>query len=415
MARILIVDDEPSILQFLKLNLELDGHQTLLAGDGEEALGVIENDKPDLVLLDLMMPILDGWEVLRRVGGMSLTKRPRIIVMTAKGGGPNQARGMALGADDYLVKPLTIDNLRESVDVVLKRSEEQSEKRRMELLDELSDVSGNVLDGMGEVPPSPSSVISDHDRGVLWVRLNRPQTLNAFNDEMGQSFLEAIEFAEDPAVRCVVITGRGDGFCSGEDLRALAEEYSAGNDPQLGSIVKSRWIPMIKAIQDLRKPVVAAVNGVAAGAGVSLALACDFRVMSDEASLVLAFSRVGLVPDSGLTWLLPRYLGSGRALQALLRGETIPADRALDLGLVNEVSPKSSIQDFAGDLASQLAEGPTASFGMTKRLVWSGANVDLIEHMGKEADAQTVAGGSADHLEGMRAFFEKRPPRFKGR
>ncbi|HVE76401.1 MAG TPA: enoyl-CoA hydratase-related protein [Actinomycetota bacterium] len=416
MAKILIVDDEPSILQFLKLNLELDGHSTLLAGDGEEALGVIENDKPDLVLLDLMMPILDGWGVLRRVGAMSLTKRPRVIVMTAKGGGPNQARGMALGADDYLTKPLTIDKLRDAVEVVLKRSEEQSEKRRLELLEELSGVAGNLMDGTGEgVPESSRTVTTRHEHGVLWVQLNRPQSLNAFNDEMGGEFLEAMEFAADPAIRCVVIWGEGDGFCSGEDLRALAEDYSAGTDPQLGSIVRKRWIPIITAIQGLEKPVIAAVHGVAAGAGVSLALACDFRIMSDDAKLVLAFSRVGLVPDSGLTWLLPLYLGVGRALQVALRGESISAEQALELGLANQISPKSSVTDFAREMAERLAKGPTAAYGLTKRMMWTAFGTTLAAQMEAEAEAQTAAGRSADHLEGMRAFFEKRPPKFKGR
>jgi 2-(1,2-epoxy-1,2-dihydrophenyl)acetyl-CoA isomerase len=253
------------------------------------------------------------------------------------------------------------------------------------------------------------------DGAVRWITLNRPENLNAFDDELGPAFIEALREASDEAVRCVVVTGEGKAFCAGENLRALAGRYKGGRAPELGEIIRRRYNPAIELLQTLKKPVLAAVNGVAAGAGVSVALACDYRLMAEEASFVLAFSKVGLVPDSGATWLLPRYIGIGRALELSLSGEAVSAKEALDLGLVNRVASGDQLKKTAEEVATSFAEGPTLAYGLIKDLVWKSGGTTLSEQLAAEADAQAKAGASSDHLEGVTAFFEKRRPGFTGR
>lgn len=258
------------------------------------------------------------------------------------------------------------------------------------------------------------SVLVERSGEVMWIRLNRPEVFNAFDEQMGVDFLEALEGAADPASRCVVITGVGKAFCAGEDLRALGEDYASGGAADLGGILRRRYNPAIEAIQNLRKPVVAAINGVAAGAGVSLALACDLRVMAAEASFVVAFTKVGLVPDSGGTWLLPRYLGVGRAFELAISTDPIPASKASELGLVNEVVVGAELDATVAELAAKLAAGPTVALAEVKRLIWSASGADLKEHLEAEAVAQAIAGATTDHSEGVAAFGEKRQPEFKG-
>lgn len=250
---------------------------------------------------------------------------------------------------------------------------------------------------------------------LLQIVLNRPEVFNAFNDDMGERFLEALGRAGSDQVRCVVITGAGRAFCAGEDLRALASDYASGTPPDHAAILKRRYNPAIESIRSLDKPVVAGINGVAAGAGVSLALACDLRVIAEGAKLAMAFSKVGLVPDSGATWLLPKYLGVGRAMELALSGDPITADRALDLGLVNKVVAESDFTAAVGELGDSLANGPTRAFALTKGLIWKASGGQLKEHLSEEADAQRQAGATEDHLEGIAAFGEKRPAVFKGR
>lgn len=253
------------------------------------------------------------------------------------------------------------------------------------------------------------------DGGVAVATLDRPDVLNAFNDELGHALVDRVrEAAADAAVRCVVITGSGRAFSAGEDLAALSEGYESGTVPDLGQTLINRYNPLIRAIRDTSKPVVAAVNGVAAGAGASLALACDFRIASEHAKLVLAFIKVGLIPDSGAVWFLSRMVGTARAFKIAATGDPIGADECLQLGLFDEVVPADSFESTWRSFASKLAEGPTEAFALTKRLVAHAAEHSLEEQLQEEVHAQTRAGKTDDHLEGVQAFFGKRRPTFTG-
>ena len=252
--------------------------------------------------------------------------------------------------------------------------------------------------------------------GVAVLTLNRPDVLNAFNDEMGSAALDAVEsVAGDDSARCLVITGAGRAFSSGEDLAALAGGYERGDVPDLGKTLVDRYNPLIRALRGLRKPVVAAVNGVAAGAGASVALACDFRIASEHAKLVLAFIKVGLVPDSGAVWFLSRMVGSARAMHLAATGEPLGAEEALRLGIFNQVTPAGEFEEAWRAFASKLARGATEGLALTKELVELSTSASLDEQLDAEVDAQTKAGHTEDHLEGVRAFLDKRSPTFKGR
>ena len=254
----------------------------------------------------------------------------------------------------------------------------------------------------------------ERSEGTLRVTLNRPEVFNSFDEEMGMAFIEALETAADPAIRCLVITGEGKAFCAGEDLRALSEDYDRGQAPDLGDILRRRYIPITQAILNLDKPVIAAVNGTAAGAGVSIVLASDYRIMSEGASLILAFANAGLIPDAGATWLLPKYLGIGRALELAMTGRKVGSTEALDLGLASEVVADDEFAARVSKLAEGFAAGPTTAYALMKKLMWKAAGGHLDKHLEAEAQAQATAGASADHLEGVRAFLEKRPARFEG-
>lgn len=259
------------------------------------------------------------------------------------------------------------------------------------------------------------SILLERDGGVAWVRLNRPEVFNSFNEEMGSKFLETLQGLEDPSVRSIVITGEGKAFCAGEDLKALSAQYESGAAPDHADILRRRYNPSVLQIRKLRKPVIAAVNGVAAGAGVSIALACDMRIVTEESKMVLAFSRVGLVPDSGATWLLPKLVGVARAAEIALTGESLSAARCLELGIANRVVGAGLLGTEVSELARGLAAGPTLAYGLIKELIWDSFDRDFSGHLEAEAAAQAVAGSSNDHLEGVKAFGEKRSPRFEGR
>ena len=252
--------------------------------------------------------------------------------------------------------------------------------------------------------------------GVAVLTMDRPDVLNAFNDEMGMALLEAVsESASDPEVRCIVITGAGRAFSAGEDLAALSDQYRAGEVPDLGDTLVNRYNPLIRTIREAPKPVIAAVNGVAAGAGASLALACDFRIASEDAKLILAFIRVGLVPDSGALWFLGRMVGAARALELGASGHPVDAQFGLELGLFNQVIPAAEFEETWSAFAGRLSTMATAAFALTKRLLNESLERSLDEQLDAEVLAQSAAGRTEDHMEGVTAFFEKRKPTFLGR
>jgi len=251
--------------------------------------------------------------------------------------------------------------------------------------------------------------------GVAVLLLDRPDVLNAFDDDLGSETLDAVRRASaDESVRCMVITGAGKAFSSGEDLGALADGYREGDVPELGQTLVRRYNPLIRALRAAPKPVVAAINGVAAGAGVSVALACDFRIASERAKLVLAFIKVGLVPDSGALWFLTKMVGSSKAWQLAATGDPLSAEQGLELGLLHRVVPADRFEEEWRALAAELAGGPTRAFALTKALVESATTTLLDDQLDAEVKAQTEAGVTEDHLEGVTAFLEKRPPVFKG-
>ncbi|HEX6143042.1 MAG TPA: 2-(1,2-epoxy-1,2-dihydrophenyl)acetyl-CoA isomerase PaaG [Geminicoccaceae bacterium] len=250
---------------------------------------------------------------------------------------------------------------------------------------------------------------------VLTVTLNRPDKLNAFNEPMHEGLRAALAEAEaDDAIRAVLITGAGRAFCAGQDLgeRVMGE----GDDPpDLGETLERLYEPLVRRIADLPKPVVAAVNGIAAGAGCNLALICDLIVAGRSAQFIEAFCRIGLVPDAGGTFALPRMVGLQRALGMALTGDAIDAERALAFGLVWKVVDDDALLDEGLDLARRLAAGPTTALGLTKRLLRNAAANDLEAQLALEREAQREAGRTADFREGVRAFVEKRDAHFSGR
>jgi 2-(1,2-epoxy-1,2-dihydrophenyl)acetyl-CoA isomerase len=261
------------------------------------------------------------------------------------------------------------------------------------------------------VPDEPETPLrTEVAEGVATLTLNRPEALNALNSQLRRELRAGLKaVARDGAVRSVVITGAGRGFCSGADLRGGSGERD------FRAVLSAEYNPLIEAIRTLPKPVVAAVNGVAAGAGVSLALAADIVVASEEARFVPSFNRIGLVPDSGLARVLVRTVGRHRAFEILMGERQLSAADAHDLGLVAAVVPADRLADAAGELARRLAEGPTASIGLTKRLLNTAEDATLAESLEAEAALQDLAGRSEDHAEGIAAFGEKRDPRFTGR
>ena len=249
--------------------------------------------------------------------------------------------------------------------------------------------------------------------GVATLTFNRPDAFNAFNDAMAEEVADAVKQAgRDASVRALLVTGAGKAFCAGQDLKAISE--TAGTRT-IAEHIELTWNPVVRGLRDVEKPVVAALNGVAAGAGCSLALACDLRIASDKASLIVVFSKVGLIPDSGATWTLPRLVGPGKALEMAYLADPVDAATAERLGLVNRVVPADALMAEAESLARRLAEGPTLAFGLTKRAMNRAAAMTFSEALEYEALLQDVAGRSADFAEGVRAFVEKRPARFEGR
>ena len=243
------------------------------------------------------------------------------------------------------------------------------------------------------------------------ITLDRPDARNALDAALKRELLAAIRAAgRDRAVRALILTGAGPAFCAGQDLR----ESSAPDAPPLSTVLRGTYNPLILAMRRLDKPIVAAVNGVAAGAGMALALACDLRIAADTASFVLAFGRVGLVPDSGTTWFLPRLVGPARAAELALIGDPLPAADAERWGLVNRVVPADALAAEARGVAMRLAAGAPRAIALTKRALNRSLEAGLEAQLEDEAELQGIAGRTADHREGVAAFLDKRPPRFTG-
>jgi 2-(1,2-epoxy-1,2-dihydrophenyl)acetyl-CoA isomerase len=248
------------------------------------------------------------------------------------------------------------------------------------------------------------------DEGVLTITLNRPEVLNAFDSAMHAAFRPALEEAAAQDVRAVVLTGAGRGFCVGQDLKEFREATG-----DIGERLRTAYNPNFLRLRDLEKPVIAAVNGPAAGAGLSLACACDVRLAAESATFVPAFVNLGLVPDTGGTYFVERLLGYSRAFEWLCSGRPLSAGDAHAWGLVAEVVSDGRLADRAAELAATLAALPTRAIGLTKRLLEHAALASLTDQLELEAELQAQAAASEDFREGVAAFLEKREPRFSGR
>jgi 2-(1,2-epoxy-1,2-dihydrophenyl)acetyl-CoA isomerase len=255
----------------------------------------------------------------------------------------------------------------------------------------------------------------DVAESVATIRLNRPEAMNSLTVQTKEALLAAVRTAaDDPAVRCVVLTGSGRAFCAGQDLREHAAALATG-DPTPLATVRTHYNPITTALVEMPKPVVAAVNGIAAGAGMALACACDLRLAADGARFATAFAGIGLAGDSGISWTLPRLIGQARAAALLLLADPVPAQQALQMGLVNAVVPADGLATAAAELAGRLAAGPTTAYGWIKRELATAATAPLAEALELEAEAQAACGATADHRAATAAFVGKQTPTFSGR
>jgi 2-(1,2-epoxy-1,2-dihydrophenyl)acetyl-CoA isomerase len=258
------------------------------------------------------------------------------------------------------------------------------------------------------------TVLISASEGVATVTLNRPEALNSLTLELKETLLEALrQVAADPAARAVVLTGAGRGFCAGQDLREHGELLAAG-DPAPLNTVERHFNPILLALATMPKPVIAAVNGMAAGAGAGIAFACDFRIAAKKAGFLIAFANVGLTLDSGVSWTLPRLIGSARATALALLAEPITADAALDMGLVNAVVEPDHLLPAAHELAARLAAGPTAAYAAIKESIAYASDATLAQSLAKEAELQTAMGATDDHRTSTAAFVAKQKPVFTG-
>jgi len=256
-------------------------------------------------------------------------------------------------------------------------------------------------------------LVVEKERGVLRLTLNRPEVLNSINAELAELLIGQLEdAADDRSVRTVVIAANGKAFCAGQDLAEA--QPKDGEPPDLGSIVDRQYTPLVLSIRELEKPVIASVQGVAAGAGANLALCCDFVIAAEQATFIQAFSKVGLVPDTAGTFHLPRAIGLARATALMMLGDKLSARDAFELGMIYKVAAASELAAEVNQLANQLSEMPTGALGSTKRLLNESFCNNLEEQLALERELQHEAGLTKDYAEGLAAFLEKRVPDFKG-
>lgn len=263
-----------------------------------------------------------------------------------------------------------------------------------------------------ETPKASGQVLLTRKEGsVLWLILNRPEALNAFTVPLMEGLAQALkEAAKDSQVRAVVLTGAGRAFCVGQDLKEHLDRK-----PSFLEDLRARYNPLVLRIRELEKPVVAAVNGVAAGAGMSLALACDFRIMASAASFHPAFIKIGLAPDSGNLFFLGKYVGFSRALELAMTGRPVSAEEALAWGLVHKVAPAEELQAAVEAFLKPMVDGPARALALAKRMYNKALFAkDLPSQLDDEAYLQELAGRTQDHQEGLQAFLDKRPPKFAG-
>jgi len=255
------------------------------------------------------------------------------------------------------------------------------------------------------------SILFSVENGVAKITLNRPKVYNSFNREMALAMQAILDkCASDPEVRAIYITGEGKAFCAGQDLQEAIDP----DGPELSTIVSEHYNPIIQRIRNIEKPIVAAINGVAAGAGANIALACDITIATESASFIQAFSKIGLIPDSGGTFFLPRIIGMQKATALMMLGDKVSAKEAESLGMIYKVVADDEFKETSYTVAKTLAQMPTRGLGYTKKLLNQSYSNNLSEQLAAEDKYQTIAGKTYDYNEGVNAFLEKRKPEFKG-